>query len=401
MVFHKYRFTTGTVGAVLLAAALNMNVYAVEPDRILPAAGIGLSLEEGVSMKKVVEEKGVSANATGVKIVDPVQTSKIVKSEIVEEVKTDYSNLVIAQVNDYVNVRSLPSEEGEIVGKLYNNSVGDFIEEVDGWYKIRSGNCIGYVKGEYCVTGEEANELAGDIARRVATVTTQTLNVRKEADLDSSILGQVPEGEVLTVTDDLKEWVQVKIEAGHGYVSKEYVTLSTEFTEAESKEEEAKRLEEEERQRSEAREASRRAALEQAHAATPDDVQPVVESNKGTSYDSVAMGQQVADFAVQFIGNPYVYGGTSLTNGADCSGFVMSVYANFGVSLPHSANADRKKGTAVASIEEAIPGDIVCYSGHVGIYIGNGQIVHASNSRTGIIISDANYDRILGVRRIF
>lgn len=401
MVFHKYRFTTGTVGAVLLAAALNMNVYAVEPDRILPAAGIGLSLEEGVSMKKVVEEKGVSANATGVKIVDPVQTSKIVRSEIVEEVKTDYSNLVIAQVNDYVNVRSLPSEEGEIVGKLYNNSVGDFIEEVDGWYKIRSGNCIGYVKGEYCVTGEEANELAGDIARRVATVTTQTLNVRKEADLDSSILGQVPEGEVLTVTDDLKEWVQVKIEAGHGYVSKEYVTLSTEFTEAESKEEEAKRLEEEERQRSEAREASRRAALEQAHAATPDDVQPVVESNKGTSYDSVAMGQQVADFAVQFIGNPYVYGGTSLTNGADCSGFVMSVYANFGVSLPHSANADRKKGTAVASIEEAIPGDIVCYSGHVGIYIGNGQIVHASNSRTGIIISDANYDRILGVRRIF
>lgn len=401
MVFHKYRFTTGTVGAVLLAAALNMNVYAVEPDRILPAAGIGLSLEEGVSMKKVVEEKGVSANATGVKIVDPVQTSKIVKSEIVEEVKTDYSNLVIAQVNDYVNVRSLPSEEGEIVGKLYNNSVGDFIEEVDGWYKIRSGNCTGYVKGEYCVTGEEANELAGDIARRVATVTTQTLNVRKEANLDSSILGQVPEGEVLTVTDDLKEWVQVKIEAGHGYVSKEYVTLSTEFTEAESKEEEAKRLEEEERQRSEAREASRRAALEQAHAATPDDVQPVVESNKGTSYDSVAMGQQVADFAVQFIGNPYVYGGTSLTNGADCSGFVMSVYANFGVSLPHSANADRKKGTAVASIEEAIPGDIVCYSGHVGIYIGNGQIVHASNSRTGIIISDANYDRILGVRRIF
>ena len=96
-----------------------------------------------------------------------------------------------------------------------------------------------------------------------------------------------------------------------------------------------------------------------------------------------------------------MYGGTSLTNGADCSGFVMSVYAKFGVSLPHSAAADRKKGIGVGNISNAIPGDIVCYSGHVGIYIGNGQIVHASNSRTGIIISNANYDTIIDVRRIF
>ena len=113
------------------------------------------------------------------------------------------------------------------------------------------------------------------------------------------------------------------------------------------------------------------------------------------------MGSAVAEYALQFVGNPYVYGGTSLTNGADCSGFVMSVYANFGVSLPHSSAADRSQGAAVDGLSNAQPGDIVCYSGHVGLYIGNGQIVHASNSRTGIIVSNADYRKVLAVRRIF
>ena len=108
----------------------------------------------------------------------------------------------------------------------------------------------------------------------------------------------------------------------------------------------------------------------------------------------------MVQFAKQFVGNPYVYGGTSLTNGADCSGFVMSVYKNFGVSLPHSSAADRSVGAAVNGLENAQPGDIICYSGHVGIYAGNGQIVHASTSRTGIIVSNANYRSILSIRRI-
>ena len=113
------------------------------------------------------------------------------------------------------------------------------------------------------------------------------------------------------------------------------------------------------------------------------------------------MGRAVANYALQFVGNPYVWGGTSLTNGADCSGFVMSVYKNFGVSLPHSSAADRSVGSSVGGLENAQPGDIVCYSGHVGIYIGNGQIVHASTAKTGIIISDAGYRSVLSVRRIF
>jgi cell wall-associated NlpC family hydrolase len=113
------------------------------------------------------------------------------------------------------------------------------------------------------------------------------------------------------------------------------------------------------------------------------------------------MGVAVAQYALQFVGNPYVYGGTSLTNGADCSGFVMSVYANFGVSLPHSSASDRSQGYAVDSLDNAQPGDLICYSGHVALYIGNGQIVHASNKRTGIIVSNANYRTILAIRRIF
>lgn len=400
----KVRVTAGILSALLLISSADISAYAVEMDEILPAAGIGLSLDEGVYVKAVAEERGLDIYGSGITIVEPIEPSEIVKKQMVDEVKEDYSNLVIAQVTDYVNVRSIPSEEGEIVGKLYNNSVGDFLEEENGWYKIRSGSCTGYVKAEFCVTGEEADDLAKEIGRRIATVITETLNVRKEASTESTILGQVPIEEVLTVTNNEDGWVQVKIEEGYGYVSEEYVELSIEFVEAESKEEETLRIAREEEERRSAREALRREQEARQAAALQESEDPKAQAavrEEQISQSDGNLGKQVADFALQFVGNPYRYGGTSLTNGADCSGFVMSVYANFGVSLPHSANADRKRGTGVPSINEAIPGDLVCYSGHVGIYIGNGQIVHASNSRTGIIISDAHYDTILAVRRIF
>lgn len=122
--------------------------------------------------------------------------------------------------------------------------------------------------------------------------------------------------------------------------------------------------------------------------------------SSAASVSNHGSGSAVVDYAVQFVGNPYVYGGTSLTNGADCSGFVMSVYENFGVSLPHSSTADRNVGVDVGGLENAQPGDLVCYSGHVGIYIGDGQIVHASTASTGIKISDADYRTPVAVRRV-
>ena len=139
---------------------------------------------------------------------------------------------------------------------------------------------------------------------------------------------------------------------------------------------------------------------ESAAVAETESVQAASAAASHTTTSSA--GSSVAEFALQFVGNPYEYGGTSLTNGADCSGFVMSVYENFGVSLPHSSSADRNVGTEVeGGLSSAQPGDIVCYSGHVGIYIGNGEIVHASTEETGIKVSDADYRTPITVRRIF
>ena len=310
----------------------------------------------------------------------------------------EFSNLVIAQVNNYVNVRSDASEDSEVVGKLYDKSVGTYLSEKDGWYEINSGNVTGYVKAEFCVTGSDAIELAKQVGTRIATVTTTTLKVREEASTESTVLGLVPIEEELSVVEENDGWVKVDIEEGYGWVSMEYVSMRTDFVKAESKEEEEARLakEEEERRKAQA-------------AASANSKKPEASGNK--NYNSAssyipagggsASGNAVAQFALQFKGNPYVWGGTSLTNGADCSGFVMSVYKNFGVSLPHSSTADRNVGSSVGSLAEAQPGDIICYSGHVGIYIGGNQIVHASTSKTGIIVSNASYRNILAIRRIF
>ncbi len=331
-------------------------------------------------------------NATGAVI-----NSTQVAEEEVDEEEEMFKTLVIAQVHDYVNVRDLPSEEdGEIIGKLYDKSVGTFIEEEDGWYKIQSGSVEGYVKGEYCVTGDEAVDLAKEVGTRIATVNTTTLKVRGGPSLDAEVLGLVPIEDQLVVEEEMDGWVKVSIEEGDGYVSLDYVDLSTEFVKAESKAEEEARL------------AKERAAREAANKAAKSNTSKSSGSgsssyNAASSYTTAtsSIGSAVAQFALQFVGNPYVYGGTSLTNGADCSGFVMSVYNNFGVSLPHSSGGDRSVGAAVDGLANAQPGDIICYSGHVAIYIGNGQIVHASTAKTGIKVSDAGYRTILAVRRIF
>lgn len=322
-----------------------------------------------------------------------------------------YDNMVIAQVSKYVNIRSLPDKDGEILGKLYNNSAGTLLGEENGWYLIQSGTVTGYVKAEYCVTGQEAVELAKVVGTRIAKVETTTLRVRQEPSADSATLGLIPIDDELLVLEEVDGWVKVDTQEGDGYVSAEYVSLKTEFVQAESKEEEEARLAKEEAERRAAKEAAAKAAAEraakeaqkQAEAAAKEEAEAgtSADSTPVSSTDSSDLGTQVAEYALQFLGNPYKHGGTSLTNGTDCSGFTMRVYENFGISLPRSSGDYRDVGYAVDGLSNAQPGDIIVYSGHVAIYIGNNQIVHASNKRDGIKISQADYKKYLSIRRIF
>ena len=263
-------------------------------------------------------------------------------------------SLGVAQVDNYLNVREEASTDSSVVGIMKKNAVAEITGEQDGWYQISSGSITGYVKAEYLTVGNE--ELLDSVKSRKAQVNTETLKVRSEASTESSVVTLVGQNDQLTVTDEQTPgWIKVQTSEGEGYISSDYATVEDTYQYAEK---------------------------------------PETESGESGS------GNSVIGYALQFVGNPYVWGGTSLTNGVDCSGFVMQVYAHYGISLPHSSAALRGVGYGV-SYSEAQPGDIVCYSGHVGIYIGGGQIVHASNPRDGIKVSTATFKSIVAVRRIF
>ena len=399
------RLTACGLASALLITGSNATTYAA------PVAGVTSAMEVGASNDTLVagfsltfsnymasSELVAKANvATAQNNDTPVVTEgDAAQQDTAEEAQPaeedPFANVAIAQVDNYVNIRSEASEDSEVLGKLYNNSAATVQQTVDGWYQITSGTVTGYVKSEYVVVGNE--ELARSVGRRVATVNEDavTLFVRTEPSTDSKKLGMVAGLDDLTVTDESVDgWVKVSIEEGEGYVSADYVTLSTEFVQAESKEEEAARLAKEEAERKAAEKSSKSSSSSSS-------------TSGGTStYNapSGSDGASVANFASQFVGNPYVAGGTSLTNGADCSGFVMSVYAQFGVSLPHSSGAMRSCGYEVGT-DQMQPGDIVCYSGHVAIYVGNNTIVHASTPSSGIkFTSPIDYKPVLSVRRIF
>lgn len=380
-----------------------------------PTSGISLALSRYLA-ESTITVKSVAKQTTDTQTVTAAETRAVV-TEVQDTEKTEKKKkvMIVAQVDGYVNVRAHADENSKILGKLYDDSVGTVIKEKDGWYKIKSGNVTGYVKAEYVAVGTK--KLLAKVGTRIATVDTETLRVRQKADTDAKVIDLVPEGEDLVVVSEAKKdegWVKVSVEGGEGYVSVDYVTLSTEYTYAESKEEEAARLAEEEADRR-AAEAAAAAAAQKSSASNGNSSSSSSSSKKNTSSSSSSSsssnrnysapsgsnGQAVANYACQFVGNPYVYGGSSLTNGADCSGFVMAVYAAFGVSLPHSSSAQRSCGYGV-SIDDIQPGDIVCYSGHVGIYVGNNTIVHASSPSTGIkYTSPITYRTVLAVRRIF
>ena len=344
-----------------------------------PTAGFSLALSEVA--EKVEDEATVASAQPEVKEVE----APVVKSE--------YEDKAVAVVEDYVNVRKKPTTDSKAVGKLYKNNVGTVIGEKDGWYKIKSGSVTGYVKSEFVSIGDEKKlKKAG---RRVALVETETLKVRKGASQKAEVITLVPEGDDLTVLDESKDgWAKVSVDEGKGYVS-------TEYTYAESAAEEKARLQKEKEEREAADRAAQKAESASQTTSSGSSQSQSSDSSVQDSSSASSTGSAVASYAGQFVGNPYVYGGTSLTNGTDCSGFVMSVYAHLGVSLPHSSSALRSVVYGV-STSNMQPGDIVCYSGHVAIYVGNNTIVHASNARDGIkYTSPANYRTILAVRRIF
>ena len=255
-----------------------------------------------------------------------------VKDYLVPTQKGEYLDMAFANVQSFLYIRSEPTTESEWVGKLYPDYAAKIIGPVGEWTKVQSGNVTGYVYSEYITVGNEAQKKAEELVQKKDTENA------KEA-----------------------------------------------FTYAESKEEEAARLQKEAEQKAE---EEKKAAEEAA------------KQQEAQQTQAAQTGQAIVDYASRFIGSPYVWGGTSLTDGADCSGFVQSVYANFGVSLPRTSYEQQNAGTEV-SYADAQPGDLICYGGHVAIYMGDGKIVHASNAKDGIKISnDATYRTILSVRRL-
>lgn len=443
-----------TILALLLAGTVTLGSYGMvqagQEKQEVPVAGVTQTLAQvikeagGVQAQTADAVEELQSNEAMARMMEPEmvaeeawETAEVAENEL-PQTASEFADIAVAQVNHYVNVRQEPDTESEILGKLYDKSAATVLETTeDGWYRITSGNVNGYVKAEYVVVGDE--ELAKSVGTRLATVTTTTLFVRTEPTTEAKVLTMLPDGDDVVVTDESTEgWAKVSTADGDGYVALDYVTLSTEYIHAESKAEEEARLAREEAERQaaaraaeearKAREAeAARAAAEQEAARKATEKQEAKKSGSGSgavasssaaaggssagsgsgssagqsTQTASSNGQAVVDYARQFLGNPYVYGGNSLTNGTDCSGFVKGVYAAFGINLPRTSAEQRSVGYAV-SLSEIQPGDIVCYSGHVGIYAGNNTLIHASNEKTGITLtSPVTYRNVLAVRRIF
>lgn len=280
--------------------------------------------------------------------------AEITAAALEEQEVYGFKNLGIAQVESgNLNVRETASTDGKMVGKMPRNAACEILAREGEWYYIASGEIKGYVKAEYIVTGNEARALAETLVRTVAISLTDSLNVRTEPNTESSVITTVSTGEELEFTETSDGWVKVSIDSDEGYVSAQFVEIKN--------------------------------VLPRALTMT--------EARYGVGVSDVRVA--LVDYACQFVGNPYVWGGTSLTKGADCSGFVLSVFKEYGYSLPHHSGSQAQSGTKISE-GELLPGDLIFYSNgsrinHVAIYIGGGQVVHASSPKTGIRISSYKY----------
>lgn len=325
-----------SAGLVLCLAAGPMTVQAAEDTmiakNIMQSIGASSLLENGKSQEEYI---AIAQSAQGA--------------------LWGYTNLGIANVDSgNLNIREVPSTDGRLVGKLPKNAACEVISSQDGWAYIKSGEVEGYVSMEFLLTGPDAKMKANELVSTVARVTTDGVNVRDAASLESGILTQVPADEELEFVEDQGEWIKISIDGEEAFISADYVEIIQK--------------------------------LETAITMT--------ELRYGQGVSDVRV--DLVEYAKQFLGNPYKWGGTSLTKGADCSGFVLSVFKNYGISLSHSSRSQANEGTKI-STSDLKPGDLVFYANssgsinHVAIYIGGGQVIHASSPRTGIKISKYNY----------
>lgn len=333
--------------AACVAGAAVFSLVSVPTEAAGVNAGITAVLGESLS-------NGVSAGITAVE----AQNTTAANAETI----CGYTNLGIANVENHLNIREGAGEDYDLTGKLPKNAGCEILGTEGEWSKIQSGDVTGYVKTEFLFTGDVAAQKAEEIKSVVATSNTMTLNARTKPNTDCSIWTTIAEGEELQVIDDMGEWVKVDIDGDVCYVAREFVELSEELPKAMTMTE--------------------------------------IRYGEGVSDVRVDMIQ----YACQFVGNRYVWGGTSLTNGVDCSGFTMKIYEKYGIYLPHSSRAQANYGTRINS-SEAKPGDLFFYGSgrginHVAMYIGGGQVVHASSAKTGIKISNAFYRTPICVVRL-
>ncbi len=421
--------------------------------RELNMAGISLSLDKFSSNNKdfiinssvsqpaqTATEASVSATpeATTEATAEPVKKKAPKKNDQPKRVDkglvTDMDVKAISTASDYVHVRRKPNTHSKIVGRLYKGCSADVLKTKNGWAKIRSGNVTGYIKKSYLAIGDDAKKMIGKYGQKYVRVKTSvvTLNVRKKADIKSKILTQIPIEENYDVIKSTDHWYKIEIDGDtKGYVRKEYVTLHVRFKHAKSmaeiKAEHRRKLAAKRAQRqrlaalaasrstrstsssSSSRSSSSRRSTSSrssysSRRSSSSSLSSSSSSSSSTASASGSTGSDIASYAQKFVGNPYRWGGTSLTNGADCSGFTMTIYGQYGYSLPHSSAAQAGCGRSV-SLSSVQPGDLIFYKhggrvGHVAMYIGGGRVVHAQSARTGITTSSMYYNQPACARRI-
>jgi cell wall hydrolase; N-acetylmuramoyl-L-alanine amidase (fragment) len=320
-----------------------------------------------------VEEAYISSKSENVRLEYGLDEARSLNLR--QKVLNMYDNLGVSKAQDYINIRSSPEDKGieNIIGKFPSFAGGNILGEENGWLKIESGGITGYVKAELVARGKEAESLAVEHATVMAIVNTDALNVRSSADLNSSAWTKITKDQRYSVINQLDGWVQLELDSGDDDEGEQGAFVSTRDNNV-----------------------SVSYALYEALSYRP---------AQDRANQAAKRRSDLVNFACQFVGNPYVWGGTSLTHGCDCSGFTQTIMGKYGVSLPRVSREQAKTGVKVSS-ENIKPGDLIFYANrrgvvnHVGIYIGNGQVVNAASRRSGIRIYRWNYRTPVAIRNV-